>query len=119
MASCHASSNPVRFGRCRNRGLALYCRQPDQPALANCRSCLDAMSKTGYSDRRPGEHIERGADMLRERRLPPRDIFPPDPWTLGTVRYDSQLAREYASAAETMFALSNGYLGIRGTPDEG
>jgi alpha,alpha-trehalose phosphorylase len=57
--------------------------------------------------------------MLRERRLPPPDIFPPEPWALGTVRFDPQLAREYAGAAETMFALSNGYLGIRGTQDEG
>jgi alpha,alpha-trehalose phosphorylase len=57
--------------------------------------------------------------MLRERRLPPPDIFPPEPWTLGSVRYDPKLAHELAGAAETMFALSNGYLGIRGTPDEG
>ena len=57
--------------------------------------------------------------MLRERHLPPPDIFPAEPWALGTRRYDAKLAREYAGAAETMFALSNGYLGIRGTQDEG
>ena len=57
--------------------------------------------------------------MLRERRLPPPDIFPPEPWALGILRFDPKLSREYAGAAETMLALSNGYLGIRGTPDEG
>ena len=57
--------------------------------------------------------------MLRERRLPPPDIFPPEPWALGGVHFDPALSRDFAGQAETMFALSNGYLGIRGTPDEG
>lgn len=57
--------------------------------------------------------------MLRERRLPPPDIFPPEPWALGGVRFDPALARDFAGQAETMFALANGYLGIRGTAEEG
>lgn len=57
--------------------------------------------------------------MLRERRQPPRDIFPVDPWILAAVRLDSKLADEFVGQAETMFALANGYLGIRGTFDEG
>ena len=57
--------------------------------------------------------------MLRERQQPPPDIFSPEPWTFGAVRYDAQIAKKYAGQAETMFALANGYLGIRGTPEEG
>ena len=56
--------------------------------------------------------------MLRERRLPPADIFPAEPWSLEAVRYDAKLAHAYAGQAETMFALANGYLGIRGAPEE-
>ncbi|MDI3306832.1 MAG: hypothetical protein QJR07_06975 [Acetobacteraceae bacterium] len=56
--------------------------------------------------------------MLRERRLPPADIFPAEPWALEAVRYDAKLAHAYAGQAETMFALANGYLGFRGTPGE-
>lgn len=57
--------------------------------------------------------------MLRKRRTPPRDIFPIDPWKLRVVRYDPSLALDYVGQGETMFALSNGFLGIRGTMDEG
>src|SRR3712207_2834477 len=57
--------------------------------------------------------------MLRERRLPPADVFPVEPWALGGVRFDPTVARRLAGQAETMFALANGYLGIRGIPDEG
>ncbi len=57
--------------------------------------------------------------MLRSRRYPPRDVFPIDPWALAAVRFDGDLFRNYVGQAETMFALSNGYLGLRGTMDEG
>lgn len=57
--------------------------------------------------------------MLRARYDPPSDVFPPDPWALEIARYDSRLASEFVGQAETMLALSNGYLGIRGTPEEG
>jgi alpha,alpha-trehalose phosphorylase len=57
--------------------------------------------------------------MLRERRPPPRDIFPAEPWALTAIRLDPKLADEFVGQAETMFALANGYLGMRGTFDEG
>ena len=57
--------------------------------------------------------------MLRQRIQPPRDIFPPEPWALAAVRIDPKLTGELVGQAETMFALANGYLGIRGTFDEG
>ena len=57
--------------------------------------------------------------MLRPRYEPPDEIFPPDPWAIHAVRYDSRLALEFTGQAETMFALSNGYLGLRGVVEEG
>lgn len=57
--------------------------------------------------------------MLRERLLPPSDSFPENPWALESVRLDQKVAEEYVGQQETMFALSNGYLGLRGTWDEG
>lgn len=57
--------------------------------------------------------------MLRPRLIPPVDIFPPNPWAIEAVRYDGRMARELTGQAETMFALSNGYLGMRGVTEEG
>ena len=57
--------------------------------------------------------------MLRERLIPPPDIFPAEPWAAGAKGLDPKLAWEFAGQAETMFALSNGYLGIRGMPEAG
>jgi alpha,alpha-trehalose phosphorylase len=57
--------------------------------------------------------------LLRQRLIPPPDLFPAEPWAAGAAGFDPRLAREFAGQAETMFALSNGYLGIRGTPEEG
>ncbi|GGG29417.1 kojibiose phosphorylase [Caldovatus sediminis] len=57
--------------------------------------------------------------MLRARRIPPPHIFPPDPWALEATRFGPELAGEFVGQAETMFALSNGRLGIRGMLDEG
>ena len=57
--------------------------------------------------------------MLRERLIPPPDIFPHEPWAAGAKELDPKLAWDFAGQAETMFGLSNGYLGIRGTPEEG
>jgi hypothetical protein len=52
------------------------------------------------------------------RYIPPRDIFPADPWVFEAVRFNSKLVYEFAGQAETMFALSNGYLGMRGMIEE-
>jgi alpha,alpha-trehalose phosphorylase len=57
--------------------------------------------------------------MLRPRYNPPSHIFPPEPWALEAVRHDAKLADEFIGQAETMFALSNGYLGLRGVVEEG
>ena len=57
--------------------------------------------------------------MLRPRLNPPTDIFPPNPWAIEAVRYVRELVRDFTGQAETMFALSNGYLGMRGIADEG
>jgi alpha,alpha-trehalose phosphorylase len=57
--------------------------------------------------------------MLRERRPPPGDIFPVDPWAVSAVGFDPKLADELIGQAETLFSLSNGYIGLRGTFDEG
>lgn len=57
--------------------------------------------------------------MLRERLSPPTDKFPVNPWALESVAMDRRLEETFAGQIETMFALSNGYLGLRGTWDEG
>ncbi|HYF24218.1 MAG TPA: family 65 glycosyl hydrolase, partial [Baekduia sp.] len=45
----------------------------------------------------------------------PEHIFPPDPWRLVEQRFTER----FVDRGETIFALSNGYLGVRGTPEEG
>lgn len=53
--------------------------------------------------------------LKREIIRPPEDIYPPDEWRIVETKWaPATLAR-----AETVFALSNGYLGIRGTMEEG
>jgi alpha,alpha-trehalose phosphorylase len=46
---------------------------------------------------------------------PPTYIYPPDPWKIVETRFSP----EHFGRAETFFALSNGYLGLRGTFEEG
>src|SRR5690606_193085 len=46
--------------------------------------------------------------------LPP-DVYPNDPWAL----VEESFAPRFVYLTETIFALSNGFLGIRGTVDEG
>ena len=54
---------------------------------------------------------------MPERKIvvPPEHLFPADEWRAIERRWTS----EFAARTETAFALSNGYLGVRGTPDEG
>jgi trehalose/maltose hydrolase-like predicted phosphorylase len=56
--------------------------------------------------------------MLRRRLDPPRDIFPINDWALAVVGYRREVFEQYIGQAETMFALANGYLGMRGTHEE-
>ena len=54
--------------------------------------------------------------MATGRRInPPDDVYPFDEWRLVETRFDMQ----YLAAAESLFATANGYLGMRGTCDEG
>ena len=49
------------------------------------------------------------------RRHPPQDIYLREAWRLVETRFDER----YLAAAESLFATANGYLGMRGTCDEG
>ncbi len=51
----------------------------------------------------------------RERLNPPRYIYPVDEWKIIEKRFHPELLGQM----ETLFALSNGYLGMRGTFEEG
>lgn len=53
--------------------------------------------------------------LHRKAQTPPEYIFPVDPWRI----VERRLARRYLGQAETLFALANGYLGIRGAFEEG
>jgi alpha,alpha-trehalose phosphorylase len=57
--------------------------------------------------------------VLRPRRKPPRDVVPAEPWALTVTHLDPRVTADALGQAETIFALANGYLGIRGTQDEG
>ncbi len=54
---------------------------------------------------------------MRQRTItiPPEHLFPPDEWRIVEGRWTPG----FSTRAETAMALSNGYLGVRGTPDEG
>jgi len=54
--------------------------------------------------------------MLPRELVPlPEHIYPPDPWRI----VENAFAAEHIDRAETIFSLSNGYLGVRGTFEEG
>ena len=53
--------------------------------------------------------------LNRPVHLPPEHLYPTDEWRVRETRYSER----YFARAETAFALSNGYVGIRGTFDEG
>ena len=65
-----------------------------------------------------GLAVQRIERVLRKRLNPPRDLFPIDPWRLEINRFDRRLASELVGPGETAFALSNGYLGMRGNHEE-
>ena len=54
---------------------------------------------------------------MPDRRIvvPPEHLFPADEWRVVETKWTP----EFAARAETALALSNGYLGVRGTLDEG
>ena len=53
--------------------------------------------------------------MRRARTDLPRHIYPDDPWVL----LEDEFAPDFLYLTETIFALSNGQLGVRGSLDEG
>jgi alpha,alpha-trehalose phosphorylase len=62
-----------------------------------------------------------GAARLRERieqrlsRSPSEHAYPVEDWQIVERRFEP----EYLPALESVFAVANGYLGLRGTPEEG
>jgi alpha,alpha-trehalose phosphorylase len=57
----------------------------------------------------------RSLMLKRGYVLPPEHLYPPDEWRIIEARYSD----EYVARAETVFALGNGFLGVRGTFEEG
>ncbi len=53
--------------------------------------------------------------LHRERVVPPSHIYPVDPWRLVEKAFHPQAA----AMTESIFAVSNGYLGVRGCFEEG
>ena len=54
--------------------------------------------------------------MLHHARLrPPSEYYPADEWNVIEKAFGPQ----FLAQLETMFALGNGYIGIRGCPEEG
>jgi alpha,alpha-trehalose phosphorylase len=51
----------------------------------------------------------------RRRLLPPRDVYPVEPWRIVERAFEPRFLPQF----EALFATSNGYLGIRATPEEG
>ena len=52
--------------------------------------------------------------VLRARQNPPRHLFPIDPWAIETLTTSDEFIQEI----ETIFALANGYVGLRGSHEE-
>ena len=53
--------------------------------------------------------------LHRERTLPPEYIYPVDEWKITKKQFDL----DFLSQDETIFSTANGYLGMRGTYEEG
>jgi alpha,alpha-trehalose phosphorylase len=53
--------------------------------------------------------------LKREIVVPPEHLYPPDEWRVVEARY----SEEFFGRAETVFSLGNGFVGVRGTFEEG
>ena len=53
--------------------------------------------------------------LKREIVVPPEHLYPPDEWRVVEARY----SEEFFERAETVFSLGNGFVGVRGTFEEG
>jgi alpha,alpha-trehalose phosphorylase len=63
----------------------------------------------------PPQRRLRDIVSRRRRVVPPADIYPVDPWRLVERRFYAP----HLPQTEALFSTSNGYLGIRATPEEG
>jgi alpha,alpha-trehalose phosphorylase len=63
----------------------------------------------------PAERKLRQIISRRRRQVPPADVYPVDPWRLVERRHYPPTLPQM----EAVFSTSNGYLGIRATPEEG
>ncbi|GJL68921.1 MAG: kojibiose phosphorylase [Nitrospirales bacterium] len=53
--------------------------------------------------------------LYHERLSPPPHIYPPDEWNM----VEKQYSPAFLSQTETIYSVGNGYLGMRGCPEEG
>ena len=53
--------------------------------------------------------------LHHERIIPPPHIYPPDEWNLVEKKYNPS----FLDQTETIYSVGNGYLGMRGCPEEG
>jgi alpha,alpha-trehalose phosphorylase len=54
--------------------------------------------------------------MLKRRIvLPPEHLYPADEWRIVEARYSD----EFVGLTETVFSLGNGFVGVRGSFEEG
>ena len=53
--------------------------------------------------------------LKREIVLPPEHLYPPDEWRIMEARYSD----EFVDRTETVFSLGNGFVGVRGSFEEG
>src|SRR5690349_2257664 len=64
---------------------------------------------------RPRSPSRRALMLRRPLEVPPEYVYPADEWRIVETRY----CERYHARSETALALANGYVGIRGTYDEG
>jgi alpha,alpha-trehalose phosphorylase len=64
--------------------------------------------------RTPSDGREEPPVIPRPLRVPPEDLYPQDDWAIVENGFDER----WMGNAETIFALSNGFIGVRGLFDE-
>jgi len=53
--------------------------------------------------------------LKRKIMLPPEHLYPADEWRIVEARYSD----EFVGLTETVFSLGNGFVGVRGSLEEG
>jgi Glycosyl hydrolase family 65, N-terminal domain len=59
--------------------------------------------------------VYRRIMLKRKIELPPEHLYPADEWRIVEARYSD----EFVGLTETVFSLGNGFVGIRGSFEEG